>query len=109
MRSRWSPPAIALVLLMGAGSIVMWLGVPLGLIYAASQLADTSAPSLGPYLLVFVGLPIGMGIMGKLLGVLDRRTRGSRARRTSARSSRPGCAPCAASGNPRAAAACWTP
>ena len=72
LRSRWSPPAIGLVLLMGAGSIVMWLGVPVGLIYAASRLADSSTPSLGPYLLVFLGLPIGMGVMGKLLGGLDR-------------------------------------
>ena len=72
MRSVWSPPAIFLVLLMGIGSVVMWLGVPLGLIYAASKLADTSAPTLGPYLLVFIGLPIGMAIMAKLLGYLDR-------------------------------------
>jgi hypothetical protein len=72
MRSTWSPPAIFLVLLMGAGSIAMWLGVPLGLIYAASKLADTSAPTLGPYLLVFIGLPIGMAIMAKVLGYLDR-------------------------------------
>jgi hypothetical protein len=72
MRSTWSPPAIFLVLLMGVGSIVMWLGVPLGLVYAASNLADTSAPPLGPYLLVFIGLPIGMAVMAKLLGYLDR-------------------------------------
>jgi hypothetical protein len=72
LRSRWSPPAIALVLLMGLGSIVMWLGVPVGLVYLASRLADTPNPSLGPYLLVFIGLPIGMAAMGKLLGSLDR-------------------------------------
>jgi len=72
MRSVWSPPAILLVLLMGIGSVVMWLGIPLALVYAASQLADTSAPTLGPYLLVFIGLPIGMAIMAKLLGYLDR-------------------------------------
>jgi hypothetical protein len=60
------------MLLMGAGSIVMWLGVPLGLVYAASRLADTPTPSLGPYLLVFIGLPIGMAVMGRLLGSLDR-------------------------------------
>lgn len=72
MRSVWSPPAIFLVLLMGIGSIVMWLGIPVALVYAASQLADTSAPTLGPYLLVFIGLPIGMAIMAKLLGYLDR-------------------------------------
>jgi hypothetical protein len=72
MRSVWAPPAILLVLLMGVGSIVMWLGIPVALVYAASQLADTSAPTLGPYLLVFIGLPIGMAIMAKLLGWLDR-------------------------------------
>jgi hypothetical protein len=72
MRSVWSPPSIFLVLLMGLGSVVMWLGVPLALVYAASRLADTSSPTLGPYLLVFIGLPIGMAIMAKLLGWLDR-------------------------------------
>jgi hypothetical protein len=72
VRSTWSPPAIFLVLLMALGSVVMWLGIPLALIYAASQLADTSAPTLGPYLLVFIGLPIGMAVMAKLLGYLDR-------------------------------------
>src|SRR3954467_11303533 len=72
MRSRWSPPALALVLLMGIGSILMWIGVPLALIYGASRLAGSSSPSMGPYVLVFLGLPLGMGIMGKLLGTLDR-------------------------------------
>ena len=50
----------------------MWIGIPLGLIYGASQLADTSLPTLGPYLLVFIGLPVGMAMMAKLLGYLDR-------------------------------------
>ncbi|MGH2968626.1 MAG: hypothetical protein ACRDK0_06125 [Solirubrobacteraceae bacterium] len=72
LRSRWSPAAIGLVLLMGLGSVAMWLGVPVGLVYAASRLADTTAPSLGPYLLVFIGLPVGMAIMARLLGWLDR-------------------------------------
>ena len=72
LRSPYSPPALMLVLLMAVGSIVMWIGVPLGLIYVASQLADSSRPSVGPYLLILVGLPIGMAIVGKLLGWLDR-------------------------------------
>jgi hypothetical protein len=72
MRSSWSPPAVALVLLMALGSIVMWLGVPLGLVYLASKLADTPNPSLGPYLLVIIGLPVGMAVIGKALGALDR-------------------------------------
>jgi hypothetical protein len=54
MRSTWSPPALFLVLLMGVGSVVMWLGIPLGLVFAASQLAGSSSPTLGPYLLVFI-------------------------------------------------------
>jgi len=72
MRSPWNPAAWALVALMAVGSVVMWLGVPLALIYAASKLADTPNPSMGPYLLVFIGLPIGMALVGKALGVLNR-------------------------------------
>jgi hypothetical protein len=71
-RSPYSPAAAALVLLMAVGSVVMWIGVPLGLIYVASQLADSSRPSAGPYLLIILGLPIGMAIVGKFLGSLDR-------------------------------------
>jgi hypothetical protein len=72
LRSPWSPAALLLVLLMALGSVVMWIGVPLGLIYLASRLAGSSNPSAGPYVLVLVGLPIGMAIVGKCLGMLDR-------------------------------------
>jgi hypothetical protein len=72
LRSPYSPPALVLVLLMAVGSVIMWIGVPLGLIYVASQVADSSNPSVGPYLLVFLGLPVGMAVIGKLLGYLDR-------------------------------------
>jgi hypothetical protein len=72
MRSSWNPAAIMLVALMAIGSVVMWIGVPLGLIYAASKLADTPNPSMGPYLLVLIGLPIGMAVIGKGLGALNR-------------------------------------
>ncbi|HET8756852.1 MAG TPA: hypothetical protein VFM58_12605 [Solirubrobacteraceae bacterium] len=64
--------AILLVALMAIGSVLMWIGVPLGLIYLASKLADTPKPSMGPYLLVLIGLPIGMAVIGKGLGVLNR-------------------------------------
>ena len=57
MRSSWSPLALILVLLMAVGSVVMWIGVPVGLIYLASRVADSSQPSAGPYLLVLIGLP----------------------------------------------------
>ena len=67
-----SPAAILLVALMALGSVVMWIGVPVGLIYLASKLADTPNPSMGPYLLVLIGLPVGMAIVGKALGALNR-------------------------------------
>ena len=72
MRSAWNPAALGLVALMALGSVVMWIGVPLGLIYLASMLADTPNPSMGPYLLVLIGLPVGMAIIGKALGALNR-------------------------------------
>ena len=72
MRSAWNPAAIALVALMAIGSVVMWIGVPLALVYIASKLADTPNPSLGPYLLIILGLPIGMALVGKGLGALNR-------------------------------------
>jgi hypothetical protein len=72
MRSSWSPAAVALVALMALGSVVMWIGVPLALVYLASKLADTPKPSMGPYLVVIVGLPIGMALVGKGLGALNR-------------------------------------
>jgi hypothetical protein len=72
MRSQWNPAAILLVMLMALGSVVMWLGVPFGLIYLASKLADTPNPSMGPYLVVLIGLPIGMAVVGKGLGALNR-------------------------------------
>jgi hypothetical protein len=71
-RLLWSPVALLLVLIMAAGSIVMWIGLPLGLIWLASSITDSSQPSMGPYLLILIGLPIGMFAIGKALGTLDR-------------------------------------
>jgi hypothetical protein len=64
--------ALLLILLMAVGSIAMWVVVPVGLVYLASQLQSGSNPSLGPYVVVIIGLPVGMVIIGKLLGRLDR-------------------------------------
>ena len=71
-RSTWSPVSLFLIALMAIGSVVMWIGVPVGLIYLASRLADSSKPSMGPYMLILVGLVVGMMAVGKLLGALDR-------------------------------------
>jgi len=71
-RSTWSPISIFLIALMALGSVLMWLGLPLGLVYLASRLADSPQPSMGPYLVIIVGLPLGMILIGKALGALDR-------------------------------------
>ncbi len=72
VRSNWSPISLLLIALMAVGSVVMWLGVPIGLVYLASRLADSPTPSMGPYLLIIIGLPLGMVVIGKALGALDR-------------------------------------
>jgi hypothetical protein len=64
--------ATALVLLMAAGSILMWLGAPVFWLWLASQIATSSQPSLGIYLLVLVGIVITMAVIGKILGWLNR-------------------------------------
>jgi hypothetical protein len=66
-----TPVALALILLMGVGSVFLWIGIPVGWIYAVSKMVDTSQPSLGPYVLLIFGIPITMAIWGKFLFGLD--------------------------------------
>jgi hypothetical protein len=61
-----------LILLMAVGSILLWIGIPVGWLYLVSQLVDSSEPSMGPYVLVLVGIPATMVAMGKVLAILDR-------------------------------------
>ena len=61
-----------LVLVMAAGSIVMWLVSPVVWLWIASRLTSSSQPSLGPYLLVLVGMVLTAVVIGKFLGVVNR-------------------------------------
>ena len=61
------PAAVLLVLLMAAGSVFLWLVVPLGWVWIASHSVDTTQPTLGPYMLILFGVPVSMYIVGKLL------------------------------------------
>jgi hypothetical protein len=71
-RSVAKAPAVVLVLLlMAAGSILLWLAIPIGWVWIASQLVDSSQPTLGPYLLILFAVPISMYLAGKLLFRLD--------------------------------------
>jgi hypothetical protein len=61
-----------LIALMAVGSVLLWIGVPVGWLYVASRVTDSSQPSMGPYVLVLVGIPATMIVVGKALAMLDR-------------------------------------
>jgi hypothetical protein len=67
-----APAALFLIVLMAVGSVVLWIGIPVGWLYLASLLVDTSQPTLGPYVLIIFGIPITMMVFGKVLFMLDR-------------------------------------
>ena len=64
--------AALLIVLMAIGSIVLWLGIPIGWLYLVSRLVSSSQPSMGPYVLVLIGIPTSMVVVGKLLSKLNR-------------------------------------
>jgi hypothetical protein len=66
-----TPVALFLILLMAVGSVFLWIGIPVGWLYLASRMVNTSQPTLGPYLLVIFGIPVTMVIVGKVLFKLD--------------------------------------
>lgn len=64
--------AALLIGLMAIGSLVLWIGVPLGWIWLASNIVDSSEPSMTPYVMVLVGIPLTMVVVGKGLAQLNR-------------------------------------
>jgi hypothetical protein len=61
------PIAVLLVLMMAVGSVVLWIGIPIGWVWVASRTVKTSQPSFGPYLLVLFATPVSMWLWGRLL------------------------------------------
>jgi hypothetical protein len=75
-RSVWqtivrTPIALGLIAMMAVGSVILWIGIPVGWIYVVSHMVESSQPTLGPYVLLIFGIPITMAIFGKLLFGLD--------------------------------------
>jgi hypothetical protein len=64
--------ALVLIAIMVLGSLLMWIGAPLFWLWLGSQLQSGSTPTLGPYLLVLVGVVVSMIVLGKFLSQLDR-------------------------------------
>ncbi|HYI98936.1 MAG TPA: hypothetical protein VEX36_04560 [Thermoleophilaceae bacterium] len=58
---------------MALGSILLWIGSPIGWLWIASQMSkDTQAPGFGPYLLVLAGIAVTAVVLAKLLSRLNR-------------------------------------
>jgi hypothetical protein len=62
---------VLLILLMAVGSILLWLGIPVGLVYLASRLSSSSQPSLGLYAGLAIAIPGLMIVTARGLGRLD--------------------------------------
>jgi hypothetical protein len=91
-----------IIAVMAVRSILLWIGIPVGWLYLASRVADSSQPSMGPYLMVLVGIPVTMIAMGELLAGLDRTSAASRARGRRSACRRRGTPPCAGTAGRRA-------
>jgi hypothetical protein len=61
-----------LIFVMAAGSIAMWLGIPIGLIYAASRVNSDGDPSMGVYVALAILIPALMFTAARLLGRVDK-------------------------------------
>ena len=61
-----------LVGVMAVGSIVMWVASPVAWLWIASRMTSSSQPSIGPYLLVLVGMTLTAVAIGKGLGKVNR-------------------------------------
>jgi hypothetical protein len=75
---------LALIPIMGAISVALWIGSPMAWLWVAAQVTDSSKPGLGPYALLFGGILLTSVTLARLLGAADRayqRLAGTPARR----------------------------
>src|SRR3954453_18816369 len=74
-RRRSSGPARALglllILLMAIGSVLLWIGIPVGVLWVASRIATSAQPSMGLYAGVAVAIPTLMFLCARGLWWLD--------------------------------------
>jgi hypothetical protein len=64
---------LALIALMALGSVLLWIGSPIGWLWIASQMQkDTQAAGFGPYMVVLFGIAITAVVLAKVLQRLNR-------------------------------------
>jgi hypothetical protein len=64
--------AAVLIMAMLVAAMFLWVGIPLVWLYIASQLVDSSQPSMGPYMVVVVGVAATVVIDALLIARLNR-------------------------------------
>jgi hypothetical protein len=62
-----------LIALMALGSVMLWIGSPIGWLWLASQMQkDSQAAGFGPYLLVLAGIAVTAVVLAKALQRLNQ-------------------------------------
>jgi hypothetical protein len=64
--------ASVLVVLMIVCSLMLWVGIPLAWLYIGSQMVSTTQPSMGPYMVVGVGILVSVILDAMLISRLNR-------------------------------------
>ena len=62
-----------LIVLMALGSVLLWIGAPVGWLYVGSQYqAKSESEGFGPYLVVVGGIAVSVVVLTKVLSALSR-------------------------------------
>ncbi len=62
---------VGLIALMAIGSVMMWIGAPVGWIYVAAQVSGSAQVSMSAIVVILIGIPTTMFFIGKGLGRLN--------------------------------------
>lgn len=64
---------VGLIALMAIGSVMMWIGAPVGWIYVAAQVSGSAQVSMSAIVVILIGIPTTMFFIGKGLGRLNEK------------------------------------
>lgn len=64
--------AAVLIAAMSVAAMLLWVGIPLGWLWIGSQLVSSSQPSMGPYMVVAIGIVGSVVVDALLLSRLNR-------------------------------------
>jgi hypothetical protein len=65
--------AAIIVLLMAVAAMMLWIGIPLAWLWIGSMLVDSSQPSMGPYMVVVLGIIASVVIDAVFISRLNRK------------------------------------